>query len=50
MDVLKACIWEPNLGLWQLLEPGDFLTEVCCGLQISQEANYGVCLANSGPG
>lgn len=30
--------------------PGLFLSEVCCGLQISQEVDYGTCLANSGLG
>lgn len=30
--------------------PGLFLSEVCCGLQISQEADHGTCLANSGLG
>lgn len=29
-DLGKPCIWDPNLGLWPLLEPGLFLREVCC--------------------
>lgn len=31
-------------------EPSLFLSEVCCGLQISQEVDHGTCLANSGLG
>lgn len=31
-------------------EPGLFLSEVCCGLQISQEADHGTYLINSGLG
>lgn len=37
-------------GAVAIPEPGLFLSEVCCGLQISQEADHGMCLANSGLG